>query len=253
MNYIEKEKVIRHVEAATRAIYASVPVDPVHPVEHTIGVVVNTLKICQGDNIPIFLPVVAAWLHDFGRPAEYQARQNGIELHHAEESAHQVPIVLRPFRESLDDKWIHEIQTAVADHSKLNSPNDSLTTKILKDADRLEGLGSIGLRRTITAKYGSPLYNPSNPFPDKRTPRIQVTSEEVPVVEGMLYTIEWFTMLRMPTAIKLGLSRVQQQIRFLEGLVEELDLSRDLLEQNEIIQEARRATQLNSNSAPLHI
>lgn len=242
MNSLEV-KIIGHVERVTRAAYGNLHLDPGHRIDHTERVVVNTLKICQGEDIPIFKPTVAAWLHDIGRPAEYLARRKGIILDHAEASARQALVILRPFREKLGEDVIFEIKTAVATHGKLNSPNDSLAAKTLKDADRLDGLGSAGLVRTITALHQNPLCDLSNPFPDIRVPRGSETLPQITIAQGMLYTIEWFTMLRMSTAIRMGVLRVQRQIGFLEGLVEELGLSADLLEQNEIIQEARRVMQ----------
>lgn len=254
MKYSELEKTtIDYVEAATRAAYANVPIGQDHQIDHSERVAINTSMICSGDNIPLFKPIIAAWLHDYGRPGEYLAKQQGIKLPHAEESARQVPTILRPFRETLGDDVIYEIQTAVAIHGKLNSPDDSLTARILKDADRLDGLGSAGLFRTITAKYGSPLCNRSNPFPDKRISRDNVTAQEITLVESILYTIEWFTMLRMPTAIRIGLFRVQKQIGFLEGLMEELDLSSDLLERNEMIQQARGIMQQIPNTPSYYV
>lgn len=232
--------IIRHAETAVRTIYLTVPVDPVHPIEHSEGVVRNTLIICQEDHIDPFMPAVAAWLHDYGRPAEYLARQNGIRLPHAEESARQVPIILHPFREALGIGVIEEIQTTVATHSRLNKPDDSLTTKILMDADRLEGFGSRGLYRTIMSAKGNRFLDPLNPFPDKRIGRGREASSETTVAQTMLYTLEWLAMLRMPAAIKIGVRRAQSQISFLEDLVEEYCLSRDLLEQNKVFQEARR-------------
>lgn len=252
MNSLQ-ERITSHAENATREEYRRLPVDPVHKIEHTERVVLNTLAICQGDSIPLLQPVVAAWLHDWGRPAEHVARLKGAKLDHAKISAEQVPLILQPFRDSLGSNGIKEIQTAVAVHSLLNSPEDSWIAIILKDADRLDGLGSAGLYRTITAKYESPLYNPSNPFPDRKIERDNVTSQEITLAQAMLYTIEWFSMLRMPTAIRIGLSRVQRQIGFLEGLVEGLGLSRELLEQNEMMQEAKEAMQRIPNAIPFRI
>lgn len=230
-----EENIINHAETATREVYATVPGDPVHPIEHTEGVARNTLQICQGDNIPILRPLVAAWLHDYGRPAEHLARQQNVRLPHAEESARQVPIILHPFRDKLGIGVIEEIQTAVAVHSRLNSPDDSLTARILKDADRLEGFGSVGLYRTIIATNGNRLCDPSNPFPDRRIKRGNEALPETTVVQTILYTLEWFAMLRMPTAIRIGITRVQTQIGFLERLTDELGLPKSLLERNEII------------------
>lgn len=108
------------------------------------------------------------------------------------------------------------------------------------DADKLEGLGSIGLWRTIICSQDNPIINPLNPFPNIRLQRGSETSSKTTVAQSILYTIEWFSMLSLPTSLRLGLERVQTQIGFLEGLVKEYGLSGDLLEQNLIIQEARK-------------
>lgn len=228
-----------YVKTAVRDVYKTTSIDPAHTIDHTERVVGNTLAICRGDQISSLIPLLSAWLHDVGKPAEYIAKQRGEKLHHAEESTRQVPGILHPFREALGEGAICDIQKAVASHSKLNSPDDDLTTKILKDADRLDGLGSVGLYRTILSAHGNPLCNLSDPFPNKRIARGNETSQETTLAQTMLYTLEWFAMLRMPSAIRIGSLRVQKQIGFLEGLVEELGLSRDLLEQNEIVKETR--------------
>lgn len=238
-----EQEIIGHVANATINEYFAGSVDLVHKIEHTLGVVNDTITICHGEGIPLLKPVIAAWLHDFGRPAEHQARQKGIMLPHAEVSARQVPIILRPFRESLGDQAIQEIQTAVAIHSRLNPPEDNVTAKILMDADKLAALGFSGLCRTITASYHNRFIDLSDPFPDRRIKPSDVTKPEVTLVQRMLATIELFAVLRMPTAIRIGLSRVQIQIGFLEEIAKGLGLPKDLLEQNVIIQEARETMQ----------
>lgn len=242
-----QREIVSYAKNATEQIYAQRLPYPGHDITHVFRVVSNIQKICSGESIDPFLPTLAGWLHDIGRIEEWETRDRAaregrkdIRFYHAEASARMVPDVLHPFRDALGNTSIDAIAHAVGEHSKPNADNDDSLIILLKDADRLDGMGDIGITRTFQAQYHMSPYRLPNPFGEVDTrPEFIQYSSQATVLDGLFTNIEWYGMLRIVTAKAIGLPKVQRTIKFLYGLADDLGLPRDLVDENKIIKQVK--------------
>jgi len=242
----ERDYILRTVEEKVEAIFAQMTFQPVHDITHTKRVVDNIKRICAGEIVDNFLAVLCGWLHDIGRLQEQQALKEGRKVFHAEESAKLIPEILSSFNAEVGCLYVEKIADAVARHSQLNKPDDSLLTIILKDADRLDGLGAIGFPRVFAFYPQLPIYNPVNPFTTSTTSEAYLKSSgKAYQLEAFQRNLEWFSLLRTKTAIMIGIPRVILMINFLYQLADELGYSRSDVNQIEAVKEARKM--LNEN------
>lgn len=241
-----KTTILEFVETKAREVYDKMPFLPVHDISHTERVIRNTALICKGEEKDPFLPTITAWLHDLGRLQELQAKEGGREISHAKASAEQVPSILAPFSSELGEEAIGMVQEAVACHSSPNAEDDSLLATILKDADRLDGLGAIGLPRVFAFYPERPIYKPGDPFGiggDTSEEHLRY-SDQSSQLDGLIRNMEWFADsrfgLRTNTAIKLGIPKIQLMIDFLCQLADELGVSRGKIGGLSVVQGARK-------------
>ncbi|PJE70152.1 hypothetical protein COU97_01145 [Candidatus Shapirobacteria bacterium CG10_big_fil_rev_8_21_14_0_10_48_15] len=240
-----RNQILAAVGLGARRIFDQMPLLPVHDITHVERVVKNTRAICQGEGIDSFIPEVAAWLHDIGRLQEIQAQADGKKIYHAEESAKQVPAILEPFKPELGEETIIAVQDAVARHSLPNAENDSQLVKILKDADKLDGLGSIGFFRVFAFYPERPIYNPQNPFEDGSTSEEYLRySGQSSQVQAFLRNMEWFSDPRFwivtPTAARLAVPRVKLMVDFLYQLADELGVPQGEVSKIPIVQASQK-------------
>lgn len=236
----KREAILGYVESEARGIFREMPLLPVHDITHVERVVQNTRLICEGESVDPFLPEVAAWLHDIGRLQEIQAHGEGKRIYHAEASAEQVPIILERFKLDLGEDTIQMVQDAIARHSLKNAEDDSLTAVILKDADRIDGIGGIGFPRIFAFYPERPIYNPSDPFGSGETSEEYLRySGQSTQIEAFFRNMEWFPWLRTKTAVKLGIPRIQLMIDFLHQFADELGISGEEIDKHPIVQEVR--------------
>jgi HD superfamily phosphodiesterase len=231
-----KGRVLGHVEGTARRVFAEMPLLPVHDILHVERVVRNTQLICEGEGVDPFLPTVCAWLHDIGRLQEIQAKGKGERVYHAEASAQQVPSILEQFRPDLGEA-IEMIQDAVGRHSSKNADDDPLPAIILKDADRLDGIGAIGLPRVFAFYPERPIYKPDSPFGEGETSEEYLRySGQSTQIEAFFRNMEWFPWLRSRTAIKMGIPRITLMMGALYQLADELGRPRGEIDNHPIIQ-----------------
>jgi len=136
--------------------------DPAHDLAHLDRVWSNAHLIAQtekGANQRVLLG--AAYLHDLvNLPKDAANRAQASHL-----SAHAAAPILRElgFSEANIDAADH----AITAHSfSANTPPNTIEAKILRDADRLDALGAVGIARTflVAGALGRPLYDPGDPF-----------------------------------------------------------------------------------------
>lgn len=126
-----------------------------HDYFHIERVVKVAKRIAEEENADVFLVELAAWLHDVG---DYKLN-NGVDK--SEELISEFLSGLNVPEEIISK--IIEIVSQVS-FSK-GKTAESLETKIVQDADRLDAIGAIGLARVFA--YGGSkqreIYNPENP------------------------------------------------------------------------------------------
>lgn len=144
--------------------------DPAHDLLHFKRVVTLAKKLCLSENGMLEVVVPAAWLHDFVIvPKDSPLRSQASKL-----SAQKAIEFLR----SIDypAKYYDDIAHAIEGHSF--SANIQVTTteaKIVQDADRLDGLGAIGVARCFATAglLKRPFYNLEDPMCHEREPNDQ--------------------------------------------------------------------------------
>jgi uncharacterized protein len=147
--------------------------DLAHGWEHIDRVYRLARSIAEREGANSFIVGMAALLHDLGRAAE-KMDEHGQHIHHADLSVtlaggllerYQVPVAQR-------EAIVHAI--VAHSFSKGIEPR-TLEARVVRDADRLDGLGAIGilrwaltgaLRRTPTTRS----YHPEDPFAERHTP-----------------------------------------------------------------------------------
>src|ERR1019366_2709999 len=149
--------------------------DLAHGWEHINRVYQLALHIAARENADRFIVGTAALLHDFGRAVPPQtASNNNQHVHHADLSVTLANELLERYQ--VPDLQREAIQHAIIAHSfsKGIEPR-TLEAGIVRDADRLDGLGAIGILRwaitgTIRSSSTTQSYHPTDPFVLEHTP-----------------------------------------------------------------------------------
>lgn len=189
--------------------------DPAHDFLHFKRVVKIAKEICAKENAKAEVVIPAAWLHDFVIvPKNDPRRKQASQL-----SAEGAISFLREL--SYPEKYFEEIAHAIAAHSfSANIETKTLEAKIVQDADRLDGLGAIGIARCFATAgiLKRPFYSETDPFCKSRT------------VDDQTYTIDHFFAKLFKTAQTLktesgrqeGVKRVEVMKKYLMDLADEI-------------------------------
>ncbi|MBK9324311.1 MAG: HD domain-containing protein [Bdellovibrionaceae bacterium] len=141
--------------------------DPAHDLLHFRRVVTLAKSLCELEQGNPEVVVPAAWLHDFVIvPKDSPLRSQASQL-----SATQAIEFLRSI--GYPAKFYEEIGHAIAGHSfSANLEVKTIEAKIVQDADRLDGLGAIGIARCFATAglLKRAFYSPEDPFCDVRSP-----------------------------------------------------------------------------------
>jgi uncharacterized protein len=141
--------------------------DPAHGWEHVERVYRLALFIAEQENADTFIVGMAALMHDIGHLS------SDTSLHHADLSILMAGEILLRFDVSAAAR--EEILHAIAAHSfSLGIEPRTLEAKVVRDADRLDSLGAIGiLRWAITGAVRrtgeTQTYHPDDPFAEWHT------------------------------------------------------------------------------------
>lgn len=183
---------------------------PGHDVKHTLRVAGLAKKIAVSENYDVDEAVAAALLHDIGRTCEL------VEELHAEASLEMARETLNECTNFSQDT-IARIIDAVAQHS--NKTSTGKLANILQDADKLDGIGAIGVARAYISKSHVDDYLPELMMEDYNDGR-KVNS----LVAQLRLQMEWFDMLYTKTAKEMASRRID----YMRGFLKELE--RDILE-----------------------
>ncbi len=140
--------------------------DPAHDLAHLDRVWNNADLIAQteeGANLRVLLS--AAYLHDLvNLPKDARNRAEASAL-----SAKAAVPILRQL--GLSEADIDAAGHAITAHSfSADVPPETIEAMILRDADRLDALGAVGIARTflVAGALGRPFYDPADPFATNR-------------------------------------------------------------------------------------
>jgi len=189
--------------------------DPAHDLLHFKRVVKIAKEICEKEKAKAEVVIPAAWLHDFVIvPKNDPRRKQASQL-----SAEAAIGFLREL--SYPEKYFEEIAHAIAAHSfSANIETKTLEAKIVQDADRLDGLGAIGIARCFATAglLKRPFYSERDPFCKSRT------------IDDQTYTVDHFFAKLFKTAQTLktesgrheGAKRVEVMKKYLMDLADEI-------------------------------
>jgi uncharacterized protein len=190
--------------------------DPAHDLLHFKRVVRTAKSLClaEGGRLEIVIP--SAWLHDFvivpkNDPRRSQASRLSAEK--AKEYLRTIPAV--------KEAWLDEIAHAIEAHSfSANISPRTLEAKIVQDADRLDGIGAIGVARCFATAglLKRSFYAETDPFCETREP------------DDLTFTVDHFyrklfktaETLQTESGRKMGHERVQVMKDFLQHLAREI-------------------------------
>jgi len=142
------------------------------------------------------------------------------------------------------DSFLPEIAAWLHDIGRLNAEDDSLLAIILKDADRLDGIGAIGFPRVFAFYPEKPIYDLDNPFGLAETSEEYLRySGQSTQIRALYRNMEWFSCLRTKTAIKLGIPKIKLMIEFLHQLADELGVSQEKVDNLPVVQKAKKVFQ----------
>ncbi len=141
--------------------------DLAHDFEHIMRVYKNAQKIGMKEKVNMKLVLPAVLLHDIVNYPKTDRRSKSSSL----KSSLEAKKILK--RYGYADKEIKIISDAIRDHSFSRgvTPN-TIEGKILQDADRLDGIGAIGIARTfaVSGTEKRSFYDKSDPFCKNRQP-----------------------------------------------------------------------------------
>lgn len=180
--------------------------DPAHDLLHFQRVVSLAKKLCGQEGGQPEIVVPAAWLHDLVIvPKDSPLRSQASRL-----SAEKAIEFLR----SIDypAKFYDGIAHAIEGHSfSANIEVKTLEAKIVQDADRLDGLGAIGIARCFATAglLRRSFYGANDPFCDARTP------------DDSKFTVDHFFKKLFKTAetlkTKSGIVEGQRRLEFMKS------------------------------------
>jgi len=198
--------------------------DPAHGWEHVKRVYKLALHIAEREEADRFIVGMAALMHDLGRAIQYAVgmgeaeASSALTTHHAELSVVAADELLVASQISPEKR--EAVLHAIAAHSfSHNIEPRTLEACVVRDADRLDGLGAIGVARwaisaTIRRTAQTRTYHPDDPFAERHTPN------------DRLYMLDHFytKLLRLSDTLTTETARklAKRRSRFLREFLDEL-------------------------------
>jgi len=143
--------------------------DPAHGWEHVERVYKLALHIAEREGADSFIVSMAALMHDLGRLSNNDSIKHHADL--SERAAAEI-LVIHQVAPEKQEAILH----AIAAHSySRNIQALTLEARVVRDADRLDSLGAIGVLRwaitaTIRRTPQTRTYHPSDPFAEQHEP-----------------------------------------------------------------------------------
>ncbi len=160
-----EEQVLAQTCAEVQQRFSSI-VDLAHGWEHIHRVYTLALHIAQQEHANSFIVGMAALMHDLGRAAEHASN-----THHADLSAAMASEIMHKY--GIPTQQQEAILHAILAHSfsKGIEPH-TLEARVVRDADRLDALGAIGIIRwavvgVMRASEHTLSYHPGDPFAEQ--------------------------------------------------------------------------------------
>ncbi|NVK25136.1 MAG: HD domain-containing protein [Gammaproteobacteria bacterium] len=185
--------------------------DAAHDINHIKRVVTSAKQLAKAENADLNVVLPAAWLHDcVSFPKNHPDNKRASVL-----AGEKAVIFLQSI--GYPSEYFSAIQHAIAAHSySANITTETIEAQVVQDADRLDGLGAIGVSRCmlVAGKLGSRLYNLDDPFCEHRMPDSKVAAVD------HFYEKLFKTAKTMKT--QSGLMEAQKRVEFMQGFLAQL-------------------------------
>jgi uncharacterized protein len=163
------KQVLSHIYDEVKRRFTGID-DLAHGWEHVKRVYDMAEQIARQEGADMFVVGAAALLHDLGRAAPPEIAQDVAE-HHADLSVYAAKVLLR--EQHVSQERQEAILHAILAHSFSRGVEPhTLEARIVRDADRLDALGAIGILRwaiTGVVRHTPHSYYPEDPFGEQRT------------------------------------------------------------------------------------
>lgn len=135
--------------------------DPAHDLLHIKRVVKVAKELAMNERALMEVVIPSAYFHDFVNLPKDHPERNKASRFSAIAAIEYLKSIEYP------DKYFSQISHAIEAHSFSSGIYpETLEAKIVQDADRLDGLGAIGLARlfSISGQLNRPFYHEKDPF-----------------------------------------------------------------------------------------
>jgi uncharacterized protein len=159
----ELEKWAKILEEKATALYPAT--DPSHDLLHIRRVVKTALHLAEEEGAAPAVVLPAAYLHDFVNVPKDDPRRKEASRLSAKAAIEYLAAIGYP------PQYFDAIAHAVAAHSfSANITPETLEAKVVQDADRLDGLGAIGIARCFSTStlMRRPYYCPEDAWGELR-------------------------------------------------------------------------------------
>lgn len=185
--------------------------DGAHDINHIKRVVSSAKKIAQAEQAELCVVIPAAWLHDcVSFPKSHPDNKKASAL-----AAEKAVSFLREI--GYPEQYFTAIAHAIEAHSySANIATESLEAEVVQDADRLDGLGAIGVSRCmlVAGKLGNKLYADEDPFCEIRQPDSKLAAVD------HFYDKLFKTAKTMKT--QEGLKEAERRVEFMKNFLRQL-------------------------------
>lgn len=206
-----ESEIVTDLYAEVQQRFAGVD-DLAHGWEHVKRVYTLAVHIAEREGANRFITAMAALMHDLGRLSHETTG------HHADLSARFAAELLKPYHLAQDTQ--EAILHAITAHSYSRGIEPyTLEAGVLRDADRLDSLGAIGILRwaitgTIRRTSQTQTYHPADPFAEQHIP------------DDKKYMLDHFftKLLKLPDGMITHTGRImaQQRVAFMRTYLDEL-------------------------------
>ncbi|MGR3616873.1 MAG: HD domain-containing protein [Paracoccaceae bacterium] len=192
--------------------------DPAHDVAHLDRVWRNAKSIAEEEqNADMRVLAAAAYLHDLvNLPKDAPNRAHASRL-----SAEKAGTILTAHGFTVFE--VSAAEHAILAHSySAGIQPETIEAQILRDADRIDALGAIGIARTfsVSGALNRPLYHPEDPFAERRS------------LEDKTWSLDHWSekLLRLPATMltrggrRLAQQRAQTMLTYLTAFADEIDV-----------------------------
>ena len=148
--------------------------DAAHDSRHLRRVTETAVRLAEASGAALDVVVPAAWLHDLVQYPKTDPRNVGSSRESADAAIAKLRAIDYEARRhewfeapSADGDVYARIHHAVAAHSfSAGIPPESLEAEVVRDADRLDAIGAIGIARmfAVGGALARPLYHEADPF-----------------------------------------------------------------------------------------